>query len=336
MNSFKKMIYMNFIFGLVFGLLFIQDAQAVRQYSFGTASTGGTWYIVGAGLASHVNNQIPDIKITAEVTQGTIENFNLMKREKLDLILSKPDIISDDIIQKAYGGGAKEKISQFMWSYMMNDYHYVVKENSPIKTLRDIKGRKFSIGPHASTTQVMTRRFLKTVYGYEPEKDFKPYYYPFSEGQTALKDGNVEIAHNSGGAPVSSLIDLSSTLRIRFIPIRDDEVDKFQKEWPGKVVRAIISKGTYRGLDQDLRTIGEPTGILASPQMPEEDVYKIFKALFTNVDQRNTVHPTIKKYTIEATLEYGAEVAKLGIPFHPGVKKYLMEIGKWNPKLEAK
>ena len=91
-----------------------QDLLAAEQFSFGTASTGGTWYIVGAGLASHANNQLSDLKITAEVTQGAIENYNLIKRGKLDLAITKPDILSDDITQKLFGGGAKDKITQFL------------------------------------------------------------------------------------------------------------------------------------------------------------------------------------------------------------------------------
>lgn len=336
MKSFKSIIGISLFLSLAFLSLPATESPAARYYSFGTASTGGSWYIVGAGLANHVNQQLSDIKITAEITGGAIEDHYLIKRGKIDITFSKPDILSDDIRGKKFGGLAKGQIMQLMWSYHMNQYHYVVKKDSPIHSLKDVKGKRFAVGPHSSSTQVMTLRFLKSVYGYEPDRDFKAYFYTFNDGQRGLQDGNIDIAHNSAGAPVGSLIDLCSMLDVRFIPVSKEELAAFNKDWPGKVVKTVIPKGTYKGQTEDLVTIGEPTGLVISPKVPEEDAYKIIKAIFTNVDQRDKIHPLIAKYTMEATLEYGAEIAKLGVPFHPGVKKYLKEIGKWNPDLEVK
>jgi hypothetical protein len=308
----------------------------VRYYSFGTASTGGTWYIVGAGLCNHLNRQLSDIKVTAEITAGAIEDYYLLKRGQIDFAFSKPDIISDDILGKKFGGVSKGQIMQFMWSDHINQYHYVVREGSPIESLKDVKGKKFAIGPHSSSTQVMTRRLLKAVYGYEADKGYDALYYTFEDGQRALQDGNADICHNSGGSPVGSLINLSTIMRVHFIPVSDSELAHFNEEWPGKVVRTVIPKGTYKNQSEDLRTIGEPTGILISPTVPEDDVYSAFKALFAAISERNTVHPMIERYTIEATVTYGQDISRLGVPFHPGVKRYLKEIGKWNENLETK
>ena len=60
------------------------------------------------------------------------------------------------------------------------------------------------------------------------------------------------------------------------------------------------------------------------------------KALFTDIKERDAAHPQAKTYTFEATIDFGEKVSASGIPFHPGVIKYLKEVGKWTPKLESK
>lgn len=322
--------------GLGTGLAGQAAGADVRYYSLGTASTAGTWYILGAGLASHMNKQLSDIKVTAEVTAGSIENYYLLKRGKMDLVMSKPDMISDDLLERKYGGDPKGKIAQLLWSYQMSEYQWFVKESSPIRTLRDLKGKRVAVGPQGASSLIINLRIIKAATGYEPDRDFKALYYNFAEGQRALQDNVVDLAMNAGGAPVASVLELASRVDLRFLSLTDEDIARFQQQYPGKATRTVIPKGTYKGQTEDIVTLGEPTGILVSPAMPEEAAYKLMKAMFSNVAQRNTFHVQAEKFNLDATVGIGAEIAKLGIPFHPGAVRYLKETGRWSPKLEVR
>ena len=111
---------------------------------------------------------------------------------------------------------------------------------------------------------------------------------------------------------------------------------KILKGRPG-LIKEVIPKGTYRGMNHDVTTVGLSTGFVCRPEIPTDDVYKIIKALFSNKKDRDAIHPKTVSYDIPATLDFGAKIFKsCGIPFHPGVKKYLKEIGKWSKELESK
>ena len=51
---------------------------------------------------------------------------------------------------------------------------------------------------------------------------------------------------------------------------------------------------------------------------------------------RNKFHPQAEKYNLQAAVEVGGMMAKFGLGYHPGVIRYLKEVGAWKLELEAK
>ncbi len=337
MKTLRTAIWITIV-SLVFGLLAVKDTWAAgkRYYSLGAGPPLGSWYIVAAGLTSHANEYLTDIKVITEVTGGAFENYRLLKRGELDFAESKCDLIMDDVQEKKYGGDAQEKIKLFLNSWMIDCHKFIVKKDSPIRSIKEFKGKRFAMGPHASSSRVMVIRALKTLYGYEPDKDYKAFSWNFMDGLRGLQDGTVDIAFDPSPNPSARILDLQTKIDIRFIPYTEEQVSRFQKAWPGRVWRSDIPKGTYKGQDEAVVSMGEPTIFIVSPDVPKDDAYEIFKALFTDLDKRNAFHPQAKNWNMDATLTIGAELAKFGVTFHPGVKKYLQEIGKWSAELEPK
>lgn len=321
---------------LAVGFWYISEAHPARYYSLGTASTAGTWYILGAGFASHINKRAPDIKITAEITLGSEENYNLIKRGKLDFGLIHPNFAPDDIQKGVISSGEKAPFRQVIWGHLLNDFHWFVRKESPIKTLYDIKGKKLSIGPHGSGGMAKNLRIIKAITGYEHKKDYEGLYLTYPETITGIKDNTIDMGCFFAAIPIASLIDLTSMKEVRFLSLTENEIKKALQDKALMLRKTVIPKGTYKGLDQDLLTVGQGFGIYCRPSIPENDVYAIVKAFYTDVEQRFSIHPGAKKFAIEDLLETGAAQAEMGIPFHPGVEKYLKEIGKWSPKLEVK
>ena len=330
----KKFMVISFVTVLALSFAFSPEAEAVRFYSFGTASTAGTWYIIGAGFSSHINKHYPEVKVTAEVTAGSLEDYYLLKRKQMDISLTTPDILADDLRENAYGGKAKEKVRIVMWSYHTSDKHLIVRKESPIKDICDIKGKKVGVGPHGTIGMISFLRTFKSVCGYEPDKDYKALYYTYGECQTGIRDNTIDLGVTSAGHPVASVMDLTTSVKVRLISMTDAQVKTYLNDWPLQV-KTIIPAGTYRGIDYDVLTTSSSTGIICRPDIPEKDIYGIVKALFTDVEDRNVFHPMAKRYALEATLDFAERFAKKGIALHPGTVKYLKEIGAWKPEFEV-
>ena len=136
--------------------------------------------------------------------------------------------------------------------------------------------------------------------------------------------------------PIASLIDLVSVKEIRFLSLTEEEVQKALKDRTMMLRKTVIPKGTYRGQDQEVLTVGQGFGIYCRPEIPENDVYAFIKTFYADEEQRAAVHPGAKEFSVDDLVETGTAQAEMGIPFHPGVVKYLKEIKRWNPQMEVK
>jgi TRAP transporter TAXI family solute receptor len=331
----KKFFLIGLVISLGVSFAGLPDAHAKNYYSFGTASTAGTWYIIGAGFSSHINKHYPKVKLTAEITAGSVEDYYLLKRKKMDISLTTPDIVGDDVTKQKYGGGTIENVRMVMWSYHTSDWHWIVRKESPIRDICDCKGKKVGVGPHGTKGMEVSLEILEVACGYKPDKQYDALYYTYGESQTGLRDNTIDMGNTIAGYPVASVMDLANSIPIRIISMTPEQIKKCLEVRPTNV-KIIIPAGTYKGVDYDVVTVGGPTGIVCRPGIPEEDIYGILKALFTNIEDRNVFHPQAKKYTIEATVNIGQPLTKLGVKFHPGAIKFLKEKGAWSPELEAK
>jgi TRAP transporter TAXI family solute receptor len=331
----KMKKYLMGILALAIGLILVGESEARTLYSLGTASTAGTYYILGAGFASHINKRCSQLKITAEITSGALENYNLIKRKKLDLALMGPSTVIEDLREKKYGGGAKEKVRSVLWSYQTTDFHWFVRKNSPIKDFCDVKGKTVGVGPMGAPGLVLAVLSFRVACGYEPGRDYKALNYSWAESQTAIKDNTIDMGSTYAGYPVASVTELARGVDLRFISLTREQLRKVLDAIPGQVA-VTIPAGTYKGIDSDTVTHGSPTGIVCRADLPEQDVYAIIKALFTDVKERNKFHPQAEKYSLQAAVEVGSMLAKLGLGYHPGVIRYLKEVGAWKPELEVK
>ncbi len=131
------------------------------------------------------------------------------------------------------------------------------------------------------------------------------------------------------------MVELARVVEIRMISMTKEQQKKCLDAVPS-FIPVRIPAGTYKEIDYDVLTIGGPTGIICRPDVPEEDVYAIVKAFFTDVKERNQFHPQAQRYTLEAMVEVGKIYTGQDLAYHSGVIKYLKEVGAWKPELEVK
>jgi TRAP transporter TAXI family solute receptor len=82
-----------------------------------------------------------------------------------------------------------------------------------------------------------------------------------------------------------------------------------------------VPAGSVKGVDQDIPTFAFTTGIAVDPELDEELVYQMTKALVENWSDMGLVMESLKKVSPEQL------ATKLGADFHPGAAKYYKERG---------
>jgi TRAP transporter TAXI family solute receptor len=311
------MLITCFIFGFT-----PEGSAASRKYlSLGTGNPAGTFYFIGAGFANLFNKYVPEVRVIAESTAASEENFHYLLRKKMDM-----GLISIHVIEPALEKKMDMSAIRLIALGHTSDRHWFVRKDSPIKSISDFRGKRVALGSPGSGTLVSSKMELGAA-GKLGLEDFKPAYLSFTESITAIKDGTVDVGVISAGYPVASLLDLTRTVPIRLIPYSAQEMKAIMDAYPF-YVKVIIPAGTYQGIDTDTLTRGIVTAIFCRQEMSEDLVYQMMKALYDHSKEKDAIHPQARQWNLE-NMYRGADYTTKYIPFHPGSVKYLKEKGAW-------
>ncbi len=120
-----KAVVVIFIMVLQLGLT--EGSATAKQYlSFGTGNPGGTVYFLGAGFAGLFNKYVPEVRVIAESTAASEENFRYILRKKLDLGFSTNSPIAPALERKLDLSGIR-----LMAMGQTTDRQWVVRKESP-------------------------------------------------------------------------------------------------------------------------------------------------------------------------------------------------------------
>ncbi len=291
-----------------------------RQLIFTTGALGGGFYAIGGGMAAYINNVVKTVSITAQASGGVNENLNRLETGVADIGLSS----HWDAYQAYRGEGQfKKRFTNMLglgilfknWSEP-----YTLKK-SGIKTFSDLKGKKISVGAAGGSMHKFMSMYLK-AHGIDPEKDVKLFHLPPMESVDALRDGRIDAVMEIAAIPTAALTDLSVTHPITIIEFAPGLREKFLKENP-MFVPLTIPAGTYKGVDKDVPTVGMLAIWACRKDLPEDIVYEIVKAIYSNegLAYLKKVHSAAQSITRE-------DAAKnMPIPIHPGAIKFYKEAG---------
>jgi TRAP transporter TAXI family solute receptor len=99
------------------------------------------------------------------------------------------------------------------------------------------------------------------------------------------------------------------------------EVDKLVADNPYYRV-ATIPGGMYRGNDGDVQTFGVGATLVTSASVPDDVVYALVKAVFSDIDAFRALLPAFANLDPKQMANDG-----LSAPLPPGAERYVREAG---------
>jgi hypothetical protein len=308
---------------LVFAVTSPQKAVALEFLSFGTGSPAGTYYFIGAGFSSMINNNVDGVRVTAESTAASTENARLMIRGQMDMGLACMGTLGD--LKKQ--GLDVDKIRIIAVGHT-SDTHWIVRKDSGIKSVYEFEGKTIGVGPAGSATlNIWGKKHLEAGWDM-PFSKFKPKYLSFSEVTRGLRDKTIDAGIIAAGAPLASVMELARDIPIKILEMEPDCLAKVRVKYPN-VIPLVIPAGTYDGIDHDVNTYCMPQVWFCRKDLPEDMVYQIIKTIYDNDEDKNAIHPMAKMYTIKNAFR-GSNTIPVG--FHPGAIKYYTEKGIWDKR----
>lgn len=111
---------------------------------------------------------------------------------------------------------------------------------------------------------------------------------------------------------------LAATYEVEIIPVPKELTEELKKKYPAFNI-GTIPANTYKGVKEDRETVMVNSLLITNKDMPEEEVYKLTKTLFDNLEDLRKAHSSANK------IELVKSAQKLPLPLHPGAEKYYKE-----------
>jgi TRAP transporter TAXI family solute receptor len=294
-----------------------------------TATTGGTYYPVGVGIATLTTRELgptQGISMTAISSAGSGENIQLLKYREADLA----------IIQSLFGAMAWQGSGRYQndeqaflrsVTVLWDDVEHIVLRSKYAKTgdmadMQQLHQKNFSIGRRGSGTEMSGRVILEALQ-FRPERDFRLKYMGYTRSAQALQKGRLAGMNIPAGPPANAITQTIAALGaggIRILEFTDALLEAVNRTYP-VWRRAVLKAGTYPGQVHDIRTISQPNILVVHRDVPEEVVYALVKNIFAHLPYLRQVHHAAGSIILERAID------GLPLPLHAGAARFYQEKG---------
>jgi TRAP transporter TAXI family solute receptor len=288
---------------------------AAHFLSIATGGTGGVYYPYGGGLAKILNENLPGVRATAEVTAASVDNLKLIRDGRADIAFVLADTLADAVAGRGAFEGRPVPAASLAVLYS-NYTHVVTTTATGIATIADLRGKTISTGAPGSGTEVIALRVLRAA-GLDPERDVTRQALGASESAGALKDGKVAAFFFSGGIPTAAVQDLAHTqgITVRLIPTAD-QLPALQRDYGQLYFPLQMPAGSYKGVEQPVSVVGVANVLVVNRAMSDDLAFDITRLLLEKRSELAAIHPEARHLSVES--------ARTGSPaeYHPGALRF--------------
>jgi uncharacterized protein len=316
------------IIGLVGAALLLLAGSATAQdggkvipkttITLGTATPGGGFPLYGDAFAEVMNAADSALSIEPRNTKGSNENIPLLEEGKLDIAL----VAGEPSYEAFMGIGRPRTNLKILTAMYSSPGMFVVRADSPYKTIRDLVGKPVAFGAKGSGLPILSRYLLDGL-GLKQDEDFQSIYLDRAgDGPAMVLDGRAAALWGAGiGWPGFKTMS-ESPGGARFIAPDADEIARIKAKHTF-LKPLTIPAGSYPTQSAPINSLGSWSFVLTRENLPDDVAYRLAKSL------HGAESPLCKKLpqACETTAANTAAAAPKIELIHPGVLKYFREIG---------
>jgi len=300
------------------GTVGFAPAPAVAEnVTFMTGPAGGSWYPLGAAMASLFEQEVEGLTVTLRPGAGLV-NIKGVEEGKAHMgwtmVMSAVDAINGNEPFES----RHTNICNLGSFY--DNYFQMATSDFSVNTVADLKGKSLTTVPRGNTTELAVRALLATAgLGYDDLS--KVNFASLTDGVNMMKDGQVDAIMVATSAPNGSLLDLSNSRKVKFLPVTDAQFDKLKAGNAGWE-RLVLRANTYPGQPEDVNIAGFAVQLIVGcTTLSEELAYKLTKGLVERGGELGSVVSDLKGLTADKM------ATDVGVPLHPGSLRAYKEAG---------
>src|ERR671922_1944111 len=280
-----------------------------------TGGTSGVYYPLGVAISKVLTDKVEGTRPSVQATKGSVENLNLIQGGKGEIAFTLGDSLAAAVIGSTDAGfkGPLDKV-QTIGAIYPNYVQIVASQESGIKSLADLKGKRVSVGAPKSGTELNARAILSAA-GMSYEDLGKVEYLDFAQSVELMKNRQLDATLQSAGLGVASIRDLAVSVPVTVVAVPGDIAEKMGQPF----FAATIPANTYEGQSEDVATVAVPNFLVTPADLSEDLGYKITAAIYDNLPELQAAHAAAKGISLDKAAK-GSPA-----PLHPGAVKYFTE-----------
>ena len=297
-----------------------EGSKAIQKTTIvlGTATPGGGFPLYGNAFAEVMNAADQTLAIEPRNTKGSNENIPLLEAGKLDIGL----VAGEPAYEASMGIGRPKTNIKILTAIYSSPGMFVVRADSPYKTIRDLVGQPVAFGARGSGLPILSRYILDGL-GLKQDEDFKSIYLDRAgDGPAMVLDGRASALWGAGiGWPGFTAV-ASSPAGARFIAPSAEEIARIRTRH-SFLKPLTVPAGSYPNQTAPIGSVGSWSFILARENLPDDVAYHLARTLHGAESALCSKLAQACETSAANTVAAAPDVALI----HPGVLKYFREIG---------
>lgn len=283
--------------------------------TLGTASGGGTYFVVGEAMA-RILLEKARLQVVPQQTQGPNQNMIMIDDGKIALGMVTMGVALQGLTGTgAWTRGKKYENVRALFPMYDTPLQCVALKKSGIASFKQLDGKTVGTGPKAGTAGTYFPLIFEVLGLKVQSRNGQS-----SDMANLLNDGVIDAFCFGAGIPVPTFSELDAAQQVVFFAWTDPEIGAIRKSLP-EFTEAVIPKGTYKQQPTDQKTVGLFNFSITNKDMSDNLAYTITKTILENNAAMVRAHPAAKE-TIAANASRNSF-----LPFHPGAVKYYREKG---------
>lgn len=196
----------------------------------------------------------------------------------------------------------------------------VVRRDSDVKTIADLKGKRVSLGVADSGERFCSQILLSHV-GLGPA-DISDQSVDFAPSLKGLLEGRLDAYITWRGLPIPDVAQEFATGKLRLIPLDLESVQSLHLKHPFLVPWAIPAR-MYPHQESSVPTISGRILLLASSSLSSDLAERVLRTIATGLPDLIARHPAAAQFNVKKrpTLDDG-----LSIDLHPGAERFFQSV----------
>lgn len=287
----------------------------VENITLLTGGEAGVYFPLGVAMADIIDSSFDNVTATGVSSGASVSNAEQLNNGEAQLALVQNDIAF-------YGAEGANMFSETLDNYSgvftiyPETIQLVTLADSGIDSVADLEGKRVAIGDMGSGTEANATQIIEahdmTI------DDVDAQYLDFADASTNLQDGNVDAAFVTAGTPTGAIQELSASADVKIVSFDEEAMNNLMEEY-SYYTQVDIPADAYDNFDSTASTVAVQAMLIASNDIPEDQMYEMTKAIFENLDSMANAHVRGEELNLE-TAEDG-----MSIDLHPGVQRYYDE-----------